>query len=193
MFSSLPIAAAAYGQWSIMMWAYTKLVRRHLSPPWEDEDDFLGEVRAQYRIENVSLFCAFAFVLPLARHCCCLWAMEVLALLLHCSLIHSPKPLFLFPGLGSIVPPPLLLSSISHSWKIKKHNNKESFPSISPGRTQSTRQYSTLKIALGGAGALPHCGGTHPPHVHLLHRSIPRRMASCTVPGPVQAGSGITA
>jgi hypothetical protein len=28
------------------MWAYVWSVRRHLSPPWEDEDGFGGEVRA---------------------------------------------------------------------------------------------------------------------------------------------------
>jgi hypothetical protein len=76
--------AVWYGQWSLMMWAYTQLVRRHLSPPWEDEDDFWGEVRARYGIKNMSGFRVFAFVLPLARRCCCLWVMEVLALLLHC-------------------------------------------------------------------------------------------------------------
>ena len=75
--------------WSLMMWAYTQLVRRHLSPPWEDEDDFWGEVCAQYWIENVSAFRVFAFVLPLACCCCCLWAMEVLVLLLHCLLTRT--------------------------------------------------------------------------------------------------------
>ncbi len=56
---------------------------------WEDEDDFRGEVRAWYGIENMSAFCAFAFVLPLAHCCYCLWAMEVLALLLHCLLTQT--------------------------------------------------------------------------------------------------------
>ncbi len=56
---------------------------------WEDEDDFWGEVRVWYVIENVSAFCAFAFVVPLAHCCCCLWAMEVLALLLYCLLTRT--------------------------------------------------------------------------------------------------------
>ena len=60
-----------------------------LSPPWEDEDNFLGEVRALYGIKNVSAFRAFAFVLPLIRCCCCLWVMEVLALFLHCLLTQT--------------------------------------------------------------------------------------------------------
>ena len=88
-FFSLPVAAADYWQWSLVMWAYGWLVRRHLSPPWEDEDGFRGEVRTQYGIKNVSAFCVFAFVLPLARCCCCLWAMEVLVLLLHCLLTRT--------------------------------------------------------------------------------------------------------
>ena len=86
LFFSLPFTAADYWQWSLVMWAYGWLVRRHLSPPWEDEDGFQGEVRARYEIKNVSACCVFVFVLPLARCCCCLWAMEVLALLLHCVL-----------------------------------------------------------------------------------------------------------
>ena len=69
-----------------IMWAYAWLERRHISPPWEDKDNFWGEVRARYGIKNVSVFCAFALVLPLARCCCCLWAMGVLALLSHCLL-----------------------------------------------------------------------------------------------------------
>ena len=71
------------------MWAYGWLVRRHLSPPWEDEDGFRGEVRARYEIKNVSAFCVFVFVLPLARCCCCLWTMEILVLLLHCLLTRT--------------------------------------------------------------------------------------------------------
>ncbi len=43
---------------------------------WEDEDNFWGEVRPRYGIENMSAFRAFAFVLLLTRRCCCLWAME---------------------------------------------------------------------------------------------------------------------
>ncbi len=85
-FFSSPIAAADYWQWSLVMRAYAWLVRRHLSPPWEDEDGFRGKVRARYGIKNVSAFCVFVFALPLARCCCCLWAMEVLVLLLHCLL-----------------------------------------------------------------------------------------------------------
>ncbi len=46
------------------MWAYAWLVRRHLSPPWEDEDRFRGEVRARYGIKNVSAFCVFVFFSP---------------------------------------------------------------------------------------------------------------------------------
>ena len=88
-FFSLPVAAADYWQWSLVMWAYGWLVRRHLSPPWEDEDGFWGEVRARYEIKNVSACCVFVFVLPLARCCCCLWAMEVLVLLLHCLLTRT--------------------------------------------------------------------------------------------------------
>ena len=88
-FSSMPVASAAYGQWSLMMWAYAWLVRRHLSPLWEEEEVCWGEVRAQYGIESVSEFRAFAFVLPLTRCCCCLWAMEILALLLHCLLTQT--------------------------------------------------------------------------------------------------------
>ena len=89
LFFSSPVAAAAYGQWRLVMWAYAWLVRRHLSPPWEDEDGFRGEVRAWYGIKNVSAFCVFELVLPLARCCCCLWALEVLALLLHCLLART--------------------------------------------------------------------------------------------------------
>ena len=88
-FFSSPVAAAAYGQWSLVMWAYAWLVRRHLSPPWEDKDRYWEEVRARYGIKNVSAFCVFAFVLPLAHCCCCLWAMEVLALLSHCLLTRT--------------------------------------------------------------------------------------------------------
>ncbi len=43
----LPSMLADYWQWSLVMWVYVWLVRRHLSPPWEDEDGFQGEVRAQ--------------------------------------------------------------------------------------------------------------------------------------------------
>jgi hypothetical protein len=71
------------------MWAYAWSVRRHLSPPREDKDGFGGEVHARYGIKNVSAFCVFAFVLPLARCCCCSWAMEVLALLLHYLLTRT--------------------------------------------------------------------------------------------------------
>jgi hypothetical protein len=71
------------------MWAYARSVRQHLSPPREDEDDFQGEVCTRYGIKNMSAFCAFAFVLPLTRCCCCLWTMEVLALLLHCLLTRT--------------------------------------------------------------------------------------------------------
>ena len=46
-----------------MMWAYAWLMRRHLSPPWDDKDNFRGEVHTWYGIENVSVFHAFAFVL----------------------------------------------------------------------------------------------------------------------------------
>ena len=72
-----------------MMWAYAWLVRQHISPPWEDMDNFWGEVCAQYGIKNVSVFRAFVLVLPLARCCCCLWAMGDLALLLHCLLTRT--------------------------------------------------------------------------------------------------------
>jgi hypothetical protein len=65
------------------------LVRRHLSLSWEDKDNFGGEVRVRYGIENVSAFCAFAFILPLARRYCCLWVIAVLALLSHCSLTQT--------------------------------------------------------------------------------------------------------
>ena len=53
-----------------MMWAYAQPVRWHLSPPWKDKDDFRGEVRVRYGIENMSAFCVFVFVLPLASCCC---------------------------------------------------------------------------------------------------------------------------
>ena len=106
-FFSSPVAAADYWQGSLVMWAYVWLVRRHLSPLWEDEDGFRGEVRAQYGIKNVSAFCVFAFVLPLARCCCCLRAMEVLVL--YSRTAYSPEPLSFFYYLAldrSSLPPP---------------------------------------------------------------------------------------
>lgn len=118
-FFSSPVTAADYWQWSLVMWAYVWLVRRHLSPPWEDEDGFRGEVRAQYGIKNVSAFCVFAFVLPLARCCCCLWAMEVLVLLLHCLLTRTSFFCDYLALDRSSLPPPLPLSSVSLSRKIK--------------------------------------------------------------------------
>ncbi len=51
-------------------------MRRHLSPLWEYEDNFGGEVRVRNRIENMSALRVFAFVLLLTCRCCCLWAME---------------------------------------------------------------------------------------------------------------------
>ena len=76
------------------MWAYVWLVRWHFSPPWEDEDDFWGEVQARYGIKNMSAFHAFVFVFPLTHCCCCLRAMEVLVLLLHCLLFTQTSFFF---------------------------------------------------------------------------------------------------
>ena len=52
---------------------------------------FGGEVRAQYGIENVSAFGAFAFVLLLACCCCCLWAMEPHDVGLHAVVEAAPQ------------------------------------------------------------------------------------------------------
>ncbi len=61
------------GQVSLMTWAVREAASQSAVG---GQGQLLGEVRARYRIKNVSVFCVFAFVLLLARCCCCLWAME---------------------------------------------------------------------------------------------------------------------
>jgi hypothetical protein len=47
------------GQVSLMTWAFVRSMKRHLSPPWEDEDDFRDEVRSRLHPDIAeSLICA---------------------------------------------------------------------------------------------------------------------------------------
>ena len=61
------------GQVSLMVWAVGEAASQ---PAVGGQGQLLGEVCMRYGIKNVSVFCAFAFVLLLVRRCCCLWAME---------------------------------------------------------------------------------------------------------------------
>ena len=76
-------------QVSLMTWAVGEAA---FSPLWEDENNFRGEVRVRYKIENVSAFGAFAFVLLLAHCCCCLWAMEPHDVGLHLRAVGEASP-----------------------------------------------------------------------------------------------------